>query len=220
MPKPRNPVLGSQRRRTLDKCWEVVKSIRLPREFDCPTADIFDLLEKRKSRRKFKAMSIQDISTLLWFTQRQTATISGTTVRVKTPIPTAGALASVRTVVLRPSEAAWIYSSAEHSADVLSTSIETCARLRIFANEFFNIGEGSLLLFFAHRPYIEKYYESPDSLILREAGVLLGILGLVSEALEFSFCPLGTIAEDWLGTLLGCGEQVIIPAGAAVIGRR
>ncbi|MCU7804260.1 MAG: hypothetical protein KZQ96_13765 [Candidatus Thiodiazotropha sp. (ex Lucinoma borealis)] len=220
MPKPKNQNPDSLPRQSLEKCWKVVKSVRLPREFDCPTADIFDLLEVRKSRREFEAMSMQDISTLLWFAQRQTATISGTDDRVKTPIPTAGALASVRTIVLRPSEEAWVYGAVEHSAEVLSAPIETCDRIRRSANEFFNIGEGSLLLFFAHRPHVERYYESPDSLILREAGVLLGTLGLISEALEFSFCPLGTVAEDWLETLLASGEQVVIPAGAAVIGTR
>jgi len=192
----------------------------LPREFNCPSADLFDLLEVRKSRREFQGMNIQDISTLLWFTQRQTATIPGTTDRVKSPIPTAGALASVRTVILGPSEEAWVYDAVKHRAEVLSASIDTCDGIRRSANEFFNIGEGLLLLFLAHRPFITRYYESPDSLVLREAGVLLGTLGLVAEALEFSFCPLGTTAEDWLIRLLGCGEQFMIPAGAAVVGRR
>ena len=165
-------------------------------------------------------MSIQDISTLLWFTQRHTATIPGASDRVKTPIPTAGALASVRTVVLRPHEEAWVYDATKHRADVLSINIDACNDIRTSACEFFNIGDGALLLFFAHRAFVEMYYESPESLIQREAGVLLGALALVAEALKFSFCPLGTTAEDWLITVLGGSEQVIIPAGAAVVGRR
>jgi len=220
MPKPKELNSDHFSRKSSEQFWKVVRSVRLPREFDCPSADLFDILEVRKSRREFQAMSIQDISTLLWFTQRQTATIPGTHERVKTPIPTAGALASVRTVVLGPSEDAWVYDMVEHRAEVLSAPIDTCNRIRRSASEFFNIGDGSLLLFFASRHFITRYYESPDSLVLREAGVLQGTLGLVAEALELSFCPLGTTAEDWLISLLGGGKQVIIPAGAAVIGRR
>lgn len=200
--------------------WKVLRSARLPREFNCPSADIFDLLEVRKSRRKYEAMSIQDISTLLWFSQRHTATIPGTTDRIKTPIPTAGGLASVRTVVLAPNERAWVYDAAGHQAEILSTSIDTCDQIRASASEFLCVSKGTLLLFFAHRQFITKYYESPDSLVLREAGVLLGTFALVSEALEFSFCPLGTTAEGWLMNVLGCNEKVIIAAGAAVVGRR
>jgi Nitroreductase family len=220
MPKPKELNATHLPRKSSEQFFNVVRSVSLPREFDCPPADLFDILEERESRRKFQAMSIQDISTLLWFAQRQTATIPGTIDRVKSPIPTAGALASVRTVVLRPSEDAWVYDAVEHRAEVLSIPVDTCNRIRISASEFFDIGEGSLLLFFAHRPFIARYYESPDSLVLREAGVLLGTLGLIAEALEFSFCPLGTTAEDWLISLLGGDEQVIIPAGAAVVGRR
>lgn len=220
MPKPSEIDTPHLPRKSLEKFWTAVRSVQLPREFYCPTADIFDLLEVRRSRREFKAMSIQDISTLLWFTQRHTATIPGTIDRVKSPIPTAGALACVRTVVLGAHEEAWIYDAAEHRSEVLSAPVDMCDQIRTSASEFFNVGEGLLLLFFAYRPFVTKYYESPDSLVLREAGVLLGTLALIAEALEFSFCPLGATAENWLVNLLGGSEKVIIPAGAAVVGRR
>ena len=202
------------------KLWEVSRTSRLPREFNCPLADLFDLLEVRKSRRKFEEMSTQDISTMLWFTQRQTAAILGTTDRVKSPIATAGALASVRTVVLNPHKEAWVYDATKHQADILSVPIDMCNQIRTSASEILNVGKGSLLLFFACRPLVTKYYESPESLVLREAGVLLGTLSLVAEALEYSFCPLGTVAEDWLLTILSVHRELIIPAGAAVVGRR
>ena len=219
-PTPKKVNASQIQKKSSDKFWEVGRSTKLPREFNCPLVDLFDLLEVRRSRREFEKMSIQDISTLLWFTQRHTATIPNTTDRVKSPVATAGALASVRTAVLRPREKAWVYDAARHQADVLSASIDACDQIRTSANKFFSIGGGSLLLFFAHRPLVRKYYKSPESLILREAGVLLGALALVAEALEFSFCPLGTTAEDWLIAVLGVDKGAIIPAGAAVIGRR
>lgn len=220
MPKPKELNPSRLCRKSSENFFKVVRSDRLPREFICPYADIFDLLEVRQSRREFRAMSINDISTLLWFTQRQTANIPGTIDRVKSPIPTAGALASVRTIVLMPSEEAWVYNTMEHKSEVLPAPIDKCNTIRRSASDFFSISEGTLLLFFAHRPFVTRYYQSPDSLVLREAGVLLGTLGLVAEALKFSFCPLGTTAEGWLKSLLDGGEQVIIPAGAAVVGRR
>lgn len=220
IPKPSDANTSHLSRASLEKFWKVVRSVRLPREFYCPSADIFDLLEVRRSRREFHAMSTQDVSTLLWFSQRQTATIPGTINRVKTPIPTSGALASVRTVILEPQQEAWVYNATNHRSEVLPTPLYVCEQIRTSANEFFNVGEGVILLFFACRPFITMYYDSPETLVLREAGVLLGTLNLVAEALKFSFCPLGTTAENWLVALLGGSENDIIPAGAAVVGRR
>ena len=204
----------------LGKFWQVARTDRLPRKFYCPPTDLFDLLEARRSRRKFESMSLQDMSTLLWFTQRHIASIPSSMDRVKTPIPTAGALASVRTIVLRPREEAWLYSAANHGADVLPISIDVCNDIRTSASNFFEIGDGTVLLFFANQVLVTNYYKEPESLIQREAGVLLGVLALVTEALHLSFCPLGTTAEDWLINVLGASKQDIIPAGAAIVGRR
>ena len=220
MPKPKSPNSTINTNETFEKYFEVKSHIDLPHKFVCPTVDFFDLLEMRKSCREFSALSIQDISTLFWFSSRQVGTFKGLPNRVKTPIPTAGALASVRTIILRPSEKAWLYDPIDHTVFVLSSPSITCDKIRKSANEFFDIGNGSLLLFFALRPFISEYYESPTSLVLREAGVLLGTFSLIAEAFDFSFCPLGTTAENWLYDLLGSSEQIIIPAGAAVIGRR
>ena len=220
MQKPRKRNTVNLSSKPPESPWKVIRHDRLPREFYCPTADLFDLLETRKSRRKFRHMKTQDISSLLWFTSRHIGSYPEDSNRVKTPIPTAGALASVRIFVLEPSGQVWVYEPMGHKAGVLPVPIEIYSRIHKAANEFFNIGEGTLLLFAASRPFISKYYEYPDSLILRESGVLLGTLGLVAEAFKLAFCPLGTTAEDWLNLILGTSEQLIIPVGAAVVGRR
>lgn len=202
----------------LEKFYCEADSFDLPRNFTCPNVDLFDVLERRSSRREYHVMNMHDISTLLWFTQRHMGNIPDHSVR--TPAPTAGGLASVRTIIIQPSEQAWIYDPKKHRAITLPASIDVCNSIRKSANMFFNIEEGTLLLFVASRPFISEYYEKPETLVLREAGVILGIQALVAEALEFSFCPLGTTAKDWLLSLLDCGEETIIPVGAAVIGRR
>jgi len=220
MPKPKEPSIMATSRNQLEKFYCEADSFDLPRNFTCPNIDLFDVLEQRSSRREYHAMNTHDISTLLWFTQRHTGNISDLIDRVKTPVPTAGGLASVRTIVMQPSEQAWIYEPQNHRAITLPASIDVCNSIRKLANKFFNIGDGTLLLFVASRPFISEYYENPETLVLREAGVILGTQALVAEALDFSFCPLGTTAKDWLLSLLGCGEETIIPVGASVIGRR
>ncbi len=198
---------------------DISKTFHLPRNFYCPPTDLFNILEKRKSRHKFNAMELQDISTLLWFAQRKTASFSDPN-RLKLPYPTAGALASVKTIVLRPDEEAWVYDIEGHKAEVLPASLDLCKNIRASANEFFTIDKGILLLFVVDRSFISQYYQTPDTLVLREAGVLLGTLGLLAEAFQLAYCPLGTTAEEWLINLLDTRKELIISVGAAVVGRR
>lgn len=220
MPKPKKNNHSIKDRNAFNKFFKVKSEINLPRELICPITDFFDILETRKTHRTFKMMSLKDISSLFWFSQRYTAKYDDLTNRVKTPIPTAGALASVQTLLITPSNDVWLYNPFNHRINVIESEVNSIKYIRKSASEFFEIGDGFILLFFSSRSFISEYYENPDSLVLREAGVLLGNLALIAEAFKLSFCPLGTTAKDWFNHLLDTSEQTIIPAGAAVVGRR
>jgi hypothetical protein len=49
-------------------------------------------------------------------------------------------------------------------------------------------------------------YEHFESLVWRDAGVVLGYMSIVAEALGLNFCPLGLVGDPWPpeqgGTLL------------------
>lgn len=200
--------------------WPIIGHDDLPREFYCPPYDFFDLLENRKSTREFDPLCLNDLSALLWFSQRHVRLDNFDQNRVRTPIPTIGSLASVQTIVVDQRFSAWVYNGEHHTACRLSSASEVSREIRSDANNFFQVGGGSLLLFVASRSYLEQYYRAPDALVLREAGVLLGTMALLAEAFDLAFCPLGTAAEDWLEKLLHVNKQTIVPAGAAVVGGR
>lgn len=126
----------------------------------------------------------------------------------------------MRTIIISQSIGAWVYDRKNHRAGVIATQPESVSSVVKGAQEFFDIGAGSILLFAADRPLIEKYYLNAESLVLREAGILTGTIALISEALGLAFCPLGTQGSEWTSLILGISEEVIIPGGAAVIGGR
>jgi len=215
-PVPRQPSCIPQ-----EEFWETAGSIELPITFSYPNSDLFSLLEQRKSRRSFGAVTIQDISTLLWFTQRRIGVYPGDSGRVKAPLPTAGALSSLKTIIVGSSNSAWLYNGRkQHKGEFLPISESQCNSIRRSASNYLDIGEGTLLLFFASRYFISEYYDSPDSLVLRDSGVVIGGMALIAEALGLAFCPLGTMAQDWVCSILDCSEERVVPGGAAVIGRR
>ena len=195
-----------------------IRGVRtLPRNFLLPPADLFDVFERRASRREFNEIDEQDISTLLWVTQRH---IGGEEDRVKRPLPTAGALASVRTFVIGAGGEAWLYVPTGHKAAVLDVEAAIGRAIRAEAQRFLSVGKAAVMIYAADRKLISSYYDYPESLVLRESGILLSGMSLASEALGLAFCPLGTLGKAWLDMLLGDGEKVVIPGGAALVGGR
>jgi hypothetical protein len=60
-----------------------------------------------------------------------------------------------------------------------------------------------------------KYHES-ESIVWRDAGVLLGYLSLLAEVLQLDFCPLGMTGAPFLDRLHDQGK--LFGAGMALVG--
>ena len=59
-------------------------------------------------------------------------------------------------------------------------------------------------------------YQHGESLIWRDAGILLAVMALIAEALDYSFCPLGITGEPWADQLATSG--VLMGVGLALVG--
>lgn len=76
----------------------------------------------------------------------------------------------------------------------------------------------TLVLYAAEVGKTAAKYDSPASLIWRDAGALLAVMGLAAYAHSLAFCPLGVTGEPWVGRLLK--QQGLFGVGAAFIGTR
>jgi len=84
------------------------------------------------------------------------------------------------------------------------------------ASELLDVGQGTLLALVAEPGRTAAKYEHHESLVWRDAGVVLGYMSLVAEALELPFCPLGVTGQasvrlDWMpaGKLMAAGLAVL-----------
>jgi len=59
-------------------------------------------------------------------------------------------------------------------------------------------------------------YSSSSSLVWRDAGVLLGHIGLAAESLGLNYCPLGITGEPWVSQLDSQGK--LSGVGLALLG--
>lgn len=190
----------------------------LPRDFAQPPTELFQVLETRRSHRSFDATSLQDISTLLWFSRRHVGKLSPESGVY--PTPTAGGLAAVQVVVAPPSEAPWGYEPKGHMAYSIADNANVSTRIVESASANFDCAHATILLFAANRRYIAQYYDFSESLLLREAGALCFAMQLLAQALGLSFCALGVLGIDWLRLLLPRTHSEVISLGAAAVGRR
>jgi hypothetical protein len=109
------------------------------------------------------------------------------------------------------------YDPIEHSLVELPTSIEGAAATRAFVEGVVPVGRGAVLGLVAEPGKTAAKYKNHESLVWRDAGVLLGYMSVVAEALELSFCPLGVIGQSQLTAYL-TEPHGLHGAGLAILG--
>lgn len=196
--------------------WDVKKTTLLSTPVSFPNTAFIDVLQHRFTRRKFGKLTIEALSQFLWLSSREieaSMDASGFQIAHK-PVPSAGALHPIHVLIANPNNQHWQrYNPVSHSLEELTLS---CAPATANAKELLEMNQGSLLMFVAEPGRTESKYEAAQSLILRDAGAILGVMALCAEYLSLNFCPLGITGEPWASKL---GEKgSLVGAGMAVIG--
>ncbi|MDM0108661.1 hypothetical protein QTH97_27190 [Variovorax sp. J22R24] len=86
------------------------------------------------------------------------------------------------------------------------------------ANEMVVSNEATLIALVAEPGKTHAKYEAPESLVMRDGGVVLGYVSIVAEALGLSFCPLGVTGNSFVAPLAPSG--VLQGAGLLLVGSR
>lgn len=178
-----------------------------------------NLLDRRRTKRTFAALSAELLSQLLWRTAR-TQGIAESSYGFdleQRPTPSAGAIHPIHLLIHRPCVDEWgRYDGRQHglinvpgTAKLFHELVEQCDRT-LFAAEATRV-----LLVAEPGKTSAKYYDG-ESLIWRDAGALLAVMALVSEALGCTFCPLGITGEPWAGHVAPAG--ILAGVGMALVG--
>jgi hypothetical protein len=109
------------------------------------------------------------------------------------------------------------YDQVEHALVELRGSEANADLVRQRAAELFDVDRGLVLALVAEPGKTGSKYVNPESLVWRDAGVVLGYMSMVAEVLGLSFCPLGITADTELADLLGT-TTLLFGAGLAVLG--
>lgn len=181
--------------------WPPGASRRLPPRSLPLQLDLAELLERRQTCREFLA-DIDDtqLGEFLWLACRSRSARPGPfgTPQESRPHPSAGGMHPIHVLLAGTSGAWYRYDPVEHAVIEVPRS-EVCARdARSAADALVPVERGTLIGLLAEPGKTAAKYENPESLVWRDAGVVLGYMSFVAQALGLSFCPLGISGEPHL----------------------
>lgn len=179
------------------------------------------MLASRRSRREFaEPATHEDLAALFDLCCRtQSTSPSGLGFDLEfRPYPASGAIHSIHILVQRVTGEGWSrYDPHDHALVALPQSRIAADAARYRASEVVDAPNATLIGFTAEPGKLAAKYEFPESLIWRDAGVLLGYLSLGAQALGLAFCPLGITGDPHLS--IDLNQRHLRGMGMALLGR-
>lgn len=221
-----NPRPRSEAQHYVPVRWPEGKRISLQSLANLPPNDpIFersfvDLATRRRSAREFAPLTLDRLGWLLALANLQLARGPqhlGFPLTLR-PSPSAGAIHPVHLIVQSPALGGWNrYDAAGHELVSVPGGPDVQI-VRKAMDELVAAPAATLLLLVAEPGKTSAKYLNSESLVWRDAGVLLGYLSLAAEALDLAFVPLGITGDPWAGKLVA--EPGLVGVGAALVGAR
>ncbi|MCM2310914.1 MAG: nitroreductase family protein [Steroidobacteraceae bacterium] len=183
------------------------------------TVDLATLIEQRQTRRDFSnGVSDGALGEFLWLTCRNRSSRPSPYGfnQESRAHPSAGAVHPIHVLVGREG-ASWArYDPTEHALVTLPGSEDNLAAVRDQANQLLELQQGLVLGLAAEPGKSAAKYENSETLVWRDAGVVLGYMSLIAEALQLAFCPLGISGNPSLSSILH-GRSDLFGAGLAIL---
>lgn len=184
------------------------------------TVDFAELLDQRQTRRKFGVpVSEEQLGWFLWLACHNRSLRQGPfgTPQESRPHPSAGGMHPIHVLAARAAEPWFRYEPVGHALVEIPGTESAARNAREAANELVSLQQGILLGLVAEPGKTGAKYENHASLVWRDAGVVLGYLSLVAEAMQLSFCPLGLCGDFEFGSAVW-GPGHVHGAGLAILG--
>jgi len=162
--------------------------------------DLVALLEQRQTRREFgKPIDDGRLGEFLWLACRnRSARPSAFGPDQESRVhPSAGAMHPIHVLLARETGPWLRYDPLNHALVELPDSGASAAAGRQAACNLVELARGTLIGLVAEPGKTAAKYEHPESLVWRDAGVVLGYLSVMAEALGLAFCPLGITGQPY-----------------------
>lgn len=178
------------------------------------------LVSSRRSGREFSELGVDQLSSLMWMTcktQQLGSDDLGFPIS-RRPCPSAGAIHPIHVLIVPPDGSRWYrYDSLNHAVAEVPSRTSALACIKAM-HAVLSAPSATLLVLAAEPGMTEAKYDAADSLIWRDAGVLIGYLSMAAQAMGLNFCPLGVTGEPWVSQLID--QPGLTGVGTAFVGSR
>lgn len=181
--------------------------LRLLRETPLPPpsqirGSLLAALAGRRSAELFTPIPVHDLSTWLHYTASIQAMNAQDPNRQQRFVGSFGALHPTHIVLGRSDDTWTAYVPSGHVLGDLQVDSLTAAKLRMKAQQYFPAEDATLIVLVSDADLASHYYLNPESLMLRDASVLLGHAALVAAGLGLGFRILGGIGTPLIEKLI------------------
>lgn len=179
--------------------WPESQRIQLASCLQPAQVDLARVLECRESRRDFsQGLSDATLGEFLWLACRnRSSRPSPFGFEQESRVhPSAGGMHPIHTLIGWAGGNWMRYDPLAHALAEVPGSQGTVTTSRAAASEVVPVGQGVLLALVAEPGRTAAKYENHETLVWRDAGVVLGYMSIAAEALRMSFCPLGMTGQS------------------------
>jgi len=184
--------------------YNILESFKLSKTITPLKISLDTVIANRKSSHNFNKTTLQQLSDILWYVAKVKSTILQDDGYILTYRGTAsaGARHPIDIVVYNPkllsSSYLYYYNPFEHSLNKLAGSSSDITSFIGHIDEIVNTANATVLWFVAHKNRTRAKYKYADSLIYRDAGVLIHGFQMVCTALDLNCCPIGSLGEPFI----------------------
>jgi len=221
-PELGNPVPNEEPRPYSPIVWPLGERLLLDEiasQLSCAT-EVDQFLRTRRTERKIGSISDADLGAWLDLscrTQLVQGSVYGFDISFS-PTPSAGAIHPIHLVFAAPGVPSWQrYDNVDHALFEVPSELDPREAHRAMQG-LLPVQDATLILLAAEVGKTAAKYEHPASLVWRDSGALLTVMGLAAHALSLAFCPLGVTGEPWVSRLLE--QKGLFGVGAAFVGTR
>jgi len=196
----------------------------LPPPAEQEGVNLYEIINKRRTRREFGTLSVELLSSLLWhcMKSRQSHRIDDCHTWHHKPVPSGGGRHPIDQLIFRANDHSYdvlIYDHVAHALGQLTVSKELVTEFIGSVNDIVGINEATIIWNVAQTNKVTSVYHHATSLVYRDEGAIQATCGLVAEALNLNFCTLGVSGEPYISRLIDPTKNVI-GIGGMLVGSR